>query len=56
MYNIENKVEINNVLKILEMSNNTYEFVNVKASWTSNIYLEHFIQDIQKWILEKVKN
>jgi hypothetical protein len=32
-----------------------YNFVRVKASWTTNIYIEQFIQNIQKWILEEVK-
>ena len=32
-----------------------YNFVRVKGSYTTNIYIEYIIQNIQKWILEEVK-
>ena len=30
-------------------------FVKVKASYYTNVYTEHIIQSIEKWILIKIK-
>lgn len=35
--------------------NTTYNFVPVKGSYPTNIYVESIIQNIQKWILEELK-
>jgi hypothetical protein len=32
------------------------KFVRVKVSYNTNIYFEMFIQNIEKWMLENMKN